>query len=679
MPYITQQLTWVLFLIVTVNGMFESYHFSSLQEIDSCSNKECKEFNSLSYSVNTIDCSYDNNSSLFNTLTFNFTQPPHTFITSQYILFNISTYHDLYSPPPYFSIRINSYKMREFITMDIWNDECTSCVLKKLFLPEKTTKPTPFTNGTNTIQITSLINILCISDISIYINYRLIYPYITTVEPTLGPTNGGTNVTIKGKSIYSDYEYKCCFGDECTIFYQNGNDKGYCLTPPNTEIQRFDLIFNSITNGRHLVESNIFFEYYNAILTSVKIIQNNGNYYIDIHGNGFVYTPNALCKIFNETYEIILSGNIEEDNIICVISSEIEIQTLQGNVFNVTVSLNGIDFVNESIECEIDDSFNNNPFNWLNIIVIIGLLISILVIIVLFIILIKRKKYISDTSEFINPEDVVVENIIGNGSYGDVYTAHWRGQEIAVKLIPTQHLIKDKVLKFTKEVQLMKKFRHPCVLQFFGSGTDSNFILIAMELMKRGSAHGLLINQTLPISWERRLRMLKDCASGMFYLHTSIPPIIHLDLKSHNLLVDENWKVKVSDFGLSITSIEGLESNSLCGTLPWTSPEILKGKPINIKADVYSFAIVMWEFLTRSEPYPNIPKFHLVEKVGELGLRPDIPQNNHLKFCQLMQRSWETLPDDRPDFSEIIVILDELINEESCHTTPSIDEELLIL
>ena len=122
--------------------------------------------------------------------------------------------------------------------------------------------------------------------------------------------------------------------------------------------------------------------------------------------------------------------------------------------------------------------------------------------------------------------------------------------------------------------------------------------------------------------------------------------------------------MKVSDFGLSITSTEGLHSNTVRGTIAWTAPEMLRGKPVTPKADVYSYGIVMYEFLARQFPYPNIPTHTLISKICEIGIRPDIPQNHHIAFCNMMQQCWEDKADYRPSFKEILEQFDKLMEED---------------
>jgi len=110
--------------------------------------------------------------------------------------------------------------------------------------------------------------------------------------------------------------------------------------------------------------------------------------------------------------------------------------------------------------------------------------------------------------------------------------------------------------------------------------------------------NGTILSLCLSSSCSLAIVKATDAAQGMNYLHTFSPPIIHRDLKSHNLLVDENFCVKVTDFGLAkLMSTE--TAKTFCGTMPWTAPEIFKSDGYTTKADIYSFGtafccIVLW-------------------------------------------------------------------------------------
>jgi len=145
-----------------------------------------------------------------------------------------------------------------------------------------------------------------------------------------------------------------------------------------------------------------------------------------------------------------------------------------------------------------------------------------------------------------------------------------------------------------------------------------------------------------------------------FYLHKSTPAILHRDLKSHNLLVDETFKVKISDFGLS-KIVEKMNSTmTSCGTAAWAAPEILKNNRYTEKADVYSFGVCLWEFWTRRDPYEGMPTFQIIFNVGTANMRPLIPEDCPTDYAQLMMDCWQTDPTARPSFEQILKRLEYL-------------------
>lgn len=180
----------------------------------------------------------------------------------------------------------------------------------------------------------------------------------------------------------------------------------------------------------------------------------------------------------------------------------------------------------------------------------------ILVVIVLLIIHIKRNKNKSVTQTLVSSSQLSIKDLdlkerIGRGRFSEVYRAIWHGTTVAAKKLMTGRIDDRFTSEFEKEVYLMSNLRAPNVLQFLGTVYEPPNVIIIVEYMSRGSLYQVLHDPSVDLGWDVVLSMLADTSRGMNYLHECRPPVIHRDLKSHNLLVDEYWRVKVCDFGLS--------------------------------------------------------------------------------------------------------------------------------
>jgi len=218
-----------------------------------------------------------------------------------------------------------------------------------------------------------------------------------------------------------------------------------------------------------------------------------------------------------------------------------------------------------------------------------------------------------------------------------------------------------------------------------------------MELMALGSLFDVLHNELIPdIPWGLRVKILRQASKGMYFLHSS--GIVHRDLKSLNLLLDNKWNVKVSDFGLTrfrdqLKRQQQSQDDAVMGgggSIPWSAPEVLGEKGmINWEAaDMYSFGIILWEVVTREEPYPGrrfssflslLSSTHtdhslvffevfssaaIAVAVLRDDLRPTIPTNAPQDFIALISEAWHIDPSMRPTFLEAMTRL-SAIDEES--------------
>jgi hypothetical protein len=175
-------------------------------------------------------------------------------------------------------------------------------------------------------------------------------------------------------------------------------------------------------------------------------------------------------------------------------------------------------------------------------------------------------------------EDIKMKGAIGTGSYGEVYRASLciKGvnEIVAVKKLHVRSLRAEQVDAFCKEASLMCQLNHINIVGFIGAVTEPSNLCIITQYCARGSLADLLLENTVEINFRMKIKFALDAALGMLYLHRSNPVILHRDLKSDNLLVTQDWTVKVADFGLTRFISEKKQMTQV-GTPMWMAPEII--------------------------------------------------------------------------------------------------------
>ncbi|PRW60009.1 GTP-binding nuclear Ran [Chlorella sorokiniana] len=285
-------------------------------------------------------------------------------------------------------------------------------------------------------------------------------------------------------------------------------------------------------------------------------------------------------------------------------------------------------------------------------------------------------------------EDIQFDKCVGHGSFGKVYLATCFEAGVAVKVLlgsdtaivseqdaeaasqQAQLLLRE----LEEEAGLMASLRHPNIVSFIGLCRRPPALIT--EYCALGGLNDLLARARrdpaigAQLTWPRRLNMALDAAKGMLYLHNRSIPVLHRDLKSPNLLVDDNWTVKVADFNLSRLMADPKRSSSLAATNPrWVAPEVMVGQPSSKASDCFSFGIVLWELLSLELPFASGKQgtWQLVGFVSRGG-RPDIPAREQVPlqapdpatydaYVSLMQRCWAQDPAHRPDFAEVVAEL----------------------
>ncbi|KAB2098085.1 hypothetical protein ES319_A01G213900v1 [Gossypium barbadense] len=197
------------------------------------------------------------------------------------------------------------------------------------------------------------------------------------------------------------------------------------------------------------------------------------------------------------------------------------------------------------------------------------------------------------------------ENELGRGGFGVVYKGELDdGTQIAVKRMEAGVITSKALDEFQSEIAVLSKVRHRHLVSLLGYSIEGNERILVYEYMSQGALSKHLFHwkslKLEPLSWKRRLNIALDVARGMEYLHTlAHQSFIHRDLKSSNILLGDDFRAKVADFGLvKLAPDEKSVVTRLAGTFGYLAPEYAVTGKITTKADVFSFGVVLMELLT---------------------------------------------------------------------------------
>ncbi|KAH3760136.1 leucinerich repeat kinase [Pelomyxa schiedti] len=323
-----------------------------------------------------------------------------------------------------------------------------------------------------------------------------------------------------------------------------------------------------------------------------------------------------------------------------------------------------------------------------------------------------------NTETQIAAESLINLQLIGSGGFGKIYKGEMDGKIVAVKeLIVKQGEAAERFAEFKQEVSLMSMLDSPYIVKLFGVCMSPPMMI--MEFISHGDLFKLLHavpldgqSETMPgaaeipgldkypwlkdyppgeeafkypMNWHFRLLLALDVARGLSYLHTLHPPVVHRDLRSPNVFiqdVDPNALVraKVADFGLSIR-VAGKVAGVL-STWQWLAPEIIDAQSdgYDEQADVFSLGIVMYEIATRQYPYDEyaeLPQYsrkkgdsfewreqNMKTAIAHDGLRPTIPAYVPREFASIILSCWGKYPAGRPTATQIGNNLATLLSQE---------------
>ncbi|KAL6009394.1 hypothetical protein ACLOJK_022623 [Asimina triloba] len=293
------------------------------------------------------------------------------------------------------------------------------------------------------------------------------------------------------------------------------------------------------------------------------------------------------------------------------------------------------------------------------------------------------------------------DNIVGKGGFGVVYKGVLRdGSEVAVKRMEAAVISSKGLNEFQAEIAVLTKVRHRHLVGLKGYCTDGNEKLLVYEYMPNGTLGQHLVDREQygydVLSWKQRLTIALDVARGIEYLHSlAHQSFIHRDLKPSNILLGDDMRAKVSDFGLVKLAPDGKYSmeTRLAGTFGYLAPEYATTGKVTTKADVYSYGVILMEIITgrkvldddKPEEQVNlvtwfrrvlISKADNIRNILDPALHPDEEMFSSINaVSELAGHCTAREPYQRPEMGHVVNILSPMVEQWKPASPPQDDDD----
>ncbi|GAV74330.1 Pkinase_Tyr domain-containing protein [Cephalotus follicularis] len=251
-----------------------------------------------------------------------------------------------------------------------------------------------------------------------------------------------------------------------------------------------------------------------------------------------------------------------------------------------------------------------------------------------------------------------------HGAHSRLYHGIYKDEAVAVKIIRVPDDDENGTMaarlekQYSREVTLLSRLHHPNVIKFVAACRKPPVYCVITEYLSEGSLRAYLHkleHKSLPLP--KLISIALDIAHGMEYIHSL--GIIHRDVKPENVLIDQDFHMKIADFGIACEEVycDALADDP--GTYRWMAPEMIKHKYYGQKVDVYSFGLILWEMVAGTIPYEDMNPIQAAFAVVNKNLRPPIPGNCPPALRALIEQCWLFQPEKRPEFWQVVKVLEQ--------------------